>query len=223
MQFFDPKGSFLKNAALSLLLLAVGSLLIPAALKQIDDRKFADQQRLQAELSRQDKIIDAQSKLLDTLAADFWNYETYASAVLYSRHETFGRDDWHQRAVAAYYENSGPLIVQMRADISLLLRLAPRPTYEAFLQLYEDEVLPYDSCLLELMKIEATATPTPTGEPLSARCIKSEGKFAGATWGTLIDYVSQQYLADTVDQELEDLARAFGLAGPSDVTLSPTT
>ena len=110
MQFIDPKGSFLKNLVLSVLLLGVGSLVIPVVLKQIDDRKFADQQRFQAELSRQDKIIDAQAELLDTLAADFWNYELYASDVLYSHDARFGRDDWHQRAVDAYYTQSGPLL-----------------------------------------------------------------------------------------------------------------
>src|SRR5262245_41829044 len=110
MQFIDPKGSFLKNLVLSVMLLALGSLVIPVVLTQIADRKFADQQRFQAELDRQDKIIDAQAEVLDALAADFWEYELYASDVLYSRDERFGREDWHQRAVAAYYERSGPLL-----------------------------------------------------------------------------------------------------------------
>ena len=55
MQLVDPKGSFLKNVVLSVLLLGLSSFLIPIVLKQIDDRKFVDQQRFQAELSRQDK------------------------------------------------------------------------------------------------------------------------------------------------------------------------
>ena len=70
MQHVDPKGSFLKNLLLSVLLLGMSSLLIPAVLKQIDDRKFVDQQRFQAELSREGKIIDAQAQVLDTLASD---------------------------------------------------------------------------------------------------------------------------------------------------------
>ena len=93
MQHIDPKGSFLKNLLLSVLLLGLSSLLIPIVLKQIDDRKFADQQRFQAELSRQDKIIDEQAEVLDTLAAAFWDYEEYAADVLYSRDERYGRDD----------------------------------------------------------------------------------------------------------------------------------
>src|SRR5688572_24842766 len=161
MQHVDPKGSFLKNLLLSVLLLGMSSLLIPAVLKQIDDRKFVDQQRYQAELSRQDKIIDEQAEVLDNLAAAFWDYEGYASDVLYSRDERFDQEDWHQRAVDAYYLQSGPLLGKMRGEISTLLRLAPRPTYESFLRLYEEEVLALDSCLLELMKIEAASSGTP--------------------------------------------------------------
>jgi hypothetical protein len=205
MQTIDPKGSFLKNLILSVLLLGLSSLLIPVVLKQIDDRKFADQQRFQAELARQNKIIDEQAEVLDALASTFWDYEGYASDVLYSRDERFGRDDWHQRAVDAYYLESGPLLVQMRAEISTLLRLAPRPVYESFLRLYEDEVLPLDSCLLELMKMEALSP----GDPQTSGCVASDGKFFGASWDTLADYVFRQDLAAQVDRQLESLAKAF--------------
>ena len=79
----DPKGSFLKNLVLSLLLLGVSSLLIPAVLKQIDDRKAIDQQRFQEQLSRQDKILDAQAALLDTMASTSGNTSCTPSDVVY--------------------------------------------------------------------------------------------------------------------------------------------
>jgi hypothetical protein len=208
MQFIDPKGSFLKNLVLSLLLIGLTSLLIPVVLKQIDDQKSNSQQQFQAELSRQDKIIDAQAELLDSLAAAFWDYEIYASDVLYSRAERIGRDDWHQRAVDAYYAQSGPLLGKMRSEISMLLRLAPRANYESFLRLYEEEVLPLDSCLLELMN---TAEDSQT-----ARCVTVEGKFAGASWDTLTDYIVQQDLAMQADREFANLATAFRLHDASD-------
>ncbi len=125
LQPIDPKGSFLKNLILSVLLLGLSSLLIPAVLKQIDNRKFVDQQRFQEQLSRQDKILDAQAALLDTMASDFWEYELYASDVVISRDERFGQGDWHQRAVDAHYLQTGPLLGKMRGEISTLLRLAP--------------------------------------------------------------------------------------------------
>ena len=211
-QLIDPKGSFLKNLVLSLVLIGVTSLLIPAVLKQIDDQKFIAEQQFQAELSRQDKILDAQAVVLDSLASTFWDYEGYAADLLYSRDERYGRDEWHQRAIDAYYLESGPVLGKMRAEISTLLRLAPRPNYESFLRLYEEEVLPLDSCLLELMKLEAESS----GASLPTGCVASEGKFFGASWDTLAAYVFEQDLADQVDRELESLAKAFGLQGAPD-------
>ncbi len=207
-QFIDPKGSFLKNLVLSVLLLGLSSLLIPVVLKQIDDRKFVDQQRFQAELSRQDKIIDEQAEVLDTLASAFWDYEGYAADVLYSRDERYGRDDWHQRAVDAYYLESGPVLGTMRAEISTLLRLAPRPTYESFLRLYEYEVFALDYSLLEQIKRESMRAD---GDSEPSACVASEGKFYGVSWDTLTAYVLEQDLADQADREFESLAKAFGL------------
>src|SRR5215204_363940 len=134
MQVTDPKGSFLKNLVLSLVLLGVSSLLIPVVLKQVDDRKAIDQQRLQDELSRQDKVVDAQAALLTTMAADFWAYEALASDVVISRDARFGQEGWHQRAVDGYYLRGGPLMATMRAEISTLLQLAPQSNYDAFLR-----------------------------------------------------------------------------------------
>jgi hypothetical protein len=216
MQVIDPKGSFLKNLVLSLVLLGVSSLLIPLVLKQIDDRKAVDQQRLQADLSRQDTILNAQAALLDTMAADFWKYELYASDVVISRDPRFGQAVWHQRAVETYYQQSGPLLGQMRAEISTLLRLAPRANHEAFLRLYDEDVLPLDACLLELMNDEAAATATPVGNPRPARCESSEGKFAGASWDTLSEGIVHRDLAESLDGAFEGLAEAFRLHGASD-------
>ena len=213
MQVTDPKGSFLKNLILSLVLLGVSSLLIPVVLKQIDDRKAVDQQRLQDELSRQDKVVDAQAALLATMAADFWAYEARASDVVISRDARFGQEGWHQRAVDTYYAESGPLLATMRAEISTLLQLAPQSNYDAFLQLFDEEISAVDSCLLELMKMEAAsaATPRPSGTPPPARCMASEGKFAGASWDTLAESIVHEDLADQLDVEFASLAEAFRL------------
>ena len=144
-QSIDPKGSFLKNLVLSLVLLGVRSLLIPIVLKQIDDREAADQQRYQDALSRQDTVLDTQAALLDTMATDFWANEFYASDVVISRDERFGQDAWHARAADDYYTYTGPHLGKMRADISTLLRLALQATFESFLRLYENVGLPLDS------------------------------------------------------------------------------
>jgi hypothetical protein len=50
------------------------------------------------------------------------------------------------------------------AENSTLSRLAPRSNYEAFLRLYEDEVLPLNSCLLDEGSAAAAEKGT-TAEP----------------------------------------------------------
>jgi hypothetical protein len=210
MQVIDPKGSFLKNLVLSVLLLVLSSLLIPIVLKQIDDRKAVDQLRIQDEVSRQDTILDAQAALLDTMATDFWTYEFYASDLVISRDPHLGQDAWHARAVATYYQNTGPLLGKMRAEISTLLRLAPRATYDAFLTFYQDQVVPLDSCLLELMKREQTNPPRET-QPM--RCAQSKGQFAGASWDTLANSIVQNDLAGDLDRQFAALADVFRLQG----------
>ena len=219
MQTIDPKGSFAKNLILSLVLIGVTSLLIPLVLKQIDDRKAADQQRYQDELSRQDTVLDAQANLIDTMAADFWEYELYASDLVISRDPRYGDAAWHQRAVENYYTKSGPLLGTMRAEISTLLRLAPKETYDSFLTFYNDEIQALDGCLLELIKQDREAASTPvaaltvaeSGTPTPAACTSATGKYGSATWDTLADSIVSETFTTDLDQQFADLAEVFRL------------
>lgn len=200
MQTIDPRGSFVKNLLLSLMLIGITSLVIPLVLKQIDDRKAADQQRYQDALSRQDTVLDAQAALLDTIAADFWQYVFYASDVVISRDARFGQAGWHDKASETYYTESGPLLSKMRADISTLLRLAPETTYQEFLTFYNDDIQGFDACLLTLMK-DDQATPLPAATPA----------IAGCRWDSLAASIVNDELADKLDHHLADLAQDFRL------------
>ena len=229
MQTIDPKGSFAKNLILSLVLIGVTSLVIPLVLKQIDDRKATDQQRYQDELSRQDTVLDAQSDLIDTMAADFWQYELYASDVIISRDPRFGQTDWHQRAIANYYGKSGPLLGAMRAEISTLLRLAPKSTYDSFLAFYNDEIQALDACLLELLKHEHLAASTPvagapvasSATPTPATCGDAAGKLTGSTWETLAASVVGEDMTNRLDQQFAALAEDFRLEGAPEPETAP--
>ncbi len=229
MQSIDPKGSFAKNLILSLVLIGVTSLLIPLVLKQIDDRKAADQQLFQDQLSRQDTVLEAQSNLIDTMAADFWQYEFYASDVIISRDPRFGDTDWRQRAVANYYDKSASLLGTMRAEISTLLRLAPKSTYDSFLAFYNEDIVPLDACLLELLKQEHLAASTPvagvpvgaSATPTPAMCSLAAGKFTGATWDTLAASVVRDELTNRLDQQFAALAQDFRLEGAPEPTTAP--
>jgi hypothetical protein len=112
----------------------------------------------------------------------------------------------------------------MQGEISTKLRLAPQSNSDAFLLLFEVEVLALDSCVLELMNIEAASsgTPQPPGNPQPpappqpSGCTASEGKYAGATWDTLAAGIVHQDLADNLDREFAGLARAFRIEASSE-------
>jgi hypothetical protein len=228
VQTIDPKGSFTKNLILSLVLIGVTSLLIPLVLKQIDDRKAIDQQRYQEELSRQDTVLDAQAKLLDTMAADFWEYELYATDLVISRDPLHGDAAWHQRAVENYYDKSGQQLGIMRAEISTLLRLAPKSTYDSFLAFFNDEIHPLDGCLLELINQDRKAAATPISAPgndieapTPAACSSATGKFSGATWDTLAESILAEDFTNRLDQEFAALAEDFRLDVGPEETATP--
>lgn len=228
MQTIDPKGSFAKNLILSLVLIGVTSLLFPLVLKQIDDRKAIDQQRYQDQLSRQDTVLDAQASLIDTMAADFWEYELYATDLVISRDPLHGDAEWHQRAIDNYYLKSGQQMGIMRAEISTLLRLAPKSTYDSFLSFFNDEIQPLDSCLLELINQDRKAAATPVsapanvnGTPTPAGCSPATGKFSGATWDTLAKAILAEEFTIRLDQEFAALAEDFRLDVGPEETATP--
>ena len=229
MQTIDPKGSFAKNLILSLVLIGVTSLVFPLVLKQIDDRKAIDQQRFQDELSRQDTVLNAQASLIDTMAADFWEYELYATDLVISRDPLHGDAEWHQRAIDNYYSKSGQQMGIMRAEISTLLRLAPQSTYDSFLAFFNDEIQPLDGCLLELINQDRRAASTPvsatqdddSGTPTPAGCSPATGKFHGATWDTLAEAILAEAFTTRLDQEFAALAADFRLDVGPDETATP--
>ena len=149
MQTLDPRGSFAKNLILSLALIGVTSLLILLELKQVDDRKATDQQRYQDQLSRQDPVLDAQANLIDTMAADFREYELYASDPVISRDLRYGDPDWHERAVQHYDTRIGPRLGTVRAGVRTFPRLAPERTDDLLMALCSDNILRPDGRLLE--------------------------------------------------------------------------
>ena len=100
---------------------------------------------------------------------------------------------------------------------------SPQASYDAFLQLYEEEILALDSCLLELINIDATSSGTAAVWDLWAAnrpaARRAEGKFAGATWETPAAAVEQGDLSRTLDREFANLAQAFRLQGASPTSL----
>ena len=91
------------------ILLAITALItgfdIPYVLKRIEERKLREQKKFEANLVRQNKIIEAQSKLLDDLAGLLWNWRYLAKKVVYyGAQENMERYD---SAKKQYEEESG--------------------------------------------------------------------------------------------------------------------
>ncbi len=198
---------FLENVLILLLGAAVTGFLVPYVLKRIDDRKMLEQQRFQAELARQDKVIDAQVTLLDTLATLLWEYQRFAMEVLYYQQPGTANPELYATAARAYEENSGAVLTQIRAEISKMLRLAPQSLYEDLSELFYGELAPFDECLVGLIRATETAAGTAGSE---ARCAAASGRFASTSWAELLAY-GDRPLPERVDRAIDGLADALGL------------
>lgn len=208
-EFIDLSGSFTENLILLLIAIGLTGFLIPLVLKRVDAQREDSQARLQAELARQDKVIDAQASILDTLAALLWDYQRLAAEVLAAESARLGRPELQAEAVRAYDTEAAALLGKVRAAISTLLRLAPRASYEAVLRLFTDELSPFDDCLRELMQQQA-ARDAASVDDHPVRCALPGTRFAGATGRELGRYLRED-LARQVDEAIADLALGMGL------------
>lgn len=133
-----------------LLLLTAGltGLLAPLVVGRINEQRKRTQTAFEAELARQQRIIDAQVELLEALCRLFWQYQILLADVPYWRQ--FPQRDRYPAALAAYEESSGQLLGQIRAEISKSIRLTPEPMYRELRQFYERDLLDLDLRLSNL-------------------------------------------------------------------------
>ena len=95
-----PTQEFWEKATLLLVTALLTGLLIPFVLKSIDESRAAEQRRNDADLSRQAKLIDAQSKYLEELADTLWRWRYLSMKVVYSREPHQAAE--HESAVREY-------------------------------------------------------------------------------------------------------------------------
>lgn len=125
---------FLENIVLLVLTALITGFGIPWVLKRIEERKLREQKRFEADLARQGKIIDAQSKLLDDLSQLLWKWRYLAKKVVYyGAQENSERYDLARRQ---YDENVWDILNEFRAEISRSRRLVSERAYERLDSLY---------------------------------------------------------------------------------------
>ena len=143
---------FLGKIVLLLIAALVTGFAAPMILRRVDERKLRAQKRFEADLARQQKIIDAQAELLDKLSQYMWEFQLLAISVSYHH----GRNDetLYENALEKYEERAVDLLGRIRAEVSKALRLTSTDTYVALKSLYYDGLLELDKRLRGLIEGE---------------------------------------------------------------------
>jgi hypothetical protein len=144
---------FFGKIVLLLIAALVTGYAVPMILKRVDERKLKAQKIFEADLTRQQKVIDAQAQLLDNLSQLLWTFQLSAIEVTYYH----GRNDsaLYDKALHKYEENAGNVLGKVRAEISKALRLTSAETYTELKELYYDGLLTLDIRLRDLIEGQA--------------------------------------------------------------------
>jgi hypothetical protein len=119
-------------------LLVLGALItgfgVPYVLRLIDARKMREQKKLEAELARQAKLLDAQSALLDEITRLVWAWRYLSKQVVY--YGSRGDNDRYMAAKAKYEDGVWGLLDGLRTQISKARRLVSEAAFERLNDLY---------------------------------------------------------------------------------------
>jgi hypothetical protein len=187
---------FIENTIMLVLAAGLTGVLVPLLFRFVDERRNMEQKEFEAELSRQNKIIDSQVNLLESLSNLLWEYQLLLIEVPYYRQ--FPERDLHAAALKAYEKDAGKLLSKIRAEISKALRLTPHSIFEDLKRLYYNKLLPLDLKVSQLAASDA----------------RSEGKTS--EWHKLNHYAVYE-LSEIVDDIIDKLASELKLkAGKPD-------
>jgi hypothetical protein len=177
---------FIEKLLLLLATALLTGLVAPYVLKLVDQRRAGAQKALEAEITRQAKLIEAQATLLDELARLLWRYQLNAIEVSYYHGRT--NASLYATALAKYEGTAGDLLGQIRAEISRSLHLTSSAMYTRLKALYYEVLLLLDQRLRDLI----------------------EGAAAEADWMKFNHYAVDE-VADQVDTTLNYLATELRL------------
>ncbi|HEX5314578.1 MAG TPA: hypothetical protein VFX38_06725 [Gammaproteobacteria bacterium] len=127
--------SFVQQVVLLLIAAAVTGFGLPYVLRLVDNRKLRQQKQFEAELARQNKLIEAQSALLDEITRLVWGWRYLAKQVVY--YGTGDDTDRYAAASAAYEERVWKMLDGFRTEISKSRRLVSETAFRELNALYE--------------------------------------------------------------------------------------
>jgi hypothetical protein len=130
---------------------------IPYVLKRVEERKLREQKKFEADLARQEKIIEAQSRLLDDLTGILWKWRYLAKKVVYygSEKEEIER---YNIAKKEYEETVWEILNEFRTEISKSRRLVSERAYEQLNALYSYIVGDLDRKISTLIRMKQPET-----------------------------------------------------------------
>jgi hypothetical protein len=143
---------FLEKIILLFLTAIITGFGIPYVLKRIEERKLREQKKFEADLARQGKIIEAQSKLLDDLSQLLWNWRYLAKKVVY--YGAQGNTERYDLARKQYDEMVWDILEKFRAEISRSRRLVSEQAYERLDSLYNYVVQDIDVKISNLISTD---------------------------------------------------------------------
>jgi hypothetical protein len=113
--FLNATQGFIESYILILATAGITGFFVPYVLKVNDDRKMREQKQYEDELSRQNKVIDAQVQFLESISKLLWEYHALIARISYYKKQGQEND-------TAYTNKSSEAIAVADAQsVSLLL------------------------------------------------------------------------------------------------------
>jgi hypothetical protein len=143
---------FAENIILLLLAALVTGFGIPYVLKRIEERKLLQQKKFEADLARQSKIVEAQSKLLEDITQVLWKWRYLAKKVVY--YASGKNKKLYQTAKTEYNEKVWDVLDEFRVVISRSRRLVSERAYEDLCLLYKYVVHDLDRKVSDIIEMD---------------------------------------------------------------------
>jgi hypothetical protein len=182
---------FIENVGLLVLTASLTGVLVPLIFRRIDERKFQRQKTFEAELARQNTIIDAQAKFIERLSDSLWEYQLLALVVTY--YYLVDNQEIYNKVAEIYYESTAPALVKIRSEISKSLRLVPLQQYKELKRFYYEELLMIEQEVTTHIEQERRGSSPPQ-----------------SSWSELNQKLAYS-LSDRVDKIINDLAEQLDL------------
>jgi|SRR5215211_5379919 len=144
-----------KELIILALTVLLSGLFAPYILKQIEEHRTQEQEKREAMLSRQAKMIDAQSHFLDSLSLVLWKWRYSYMKVTY--HGAVGDTARYEDAWQEYSDTVWDILSQIRYEATLSRRVISEEAYKELVAFY-DRLVDLDNELLDLTNTEDATT-----------------------------------------------------------------